>query len=171
METCKAEGSSLRATVEGIQRRLVRPPSLHSLSSISSARDRSNIMSCDSSQFEVNSTDFQKKREVKRREMRKKRLEDYLDPDLLSAVRARISGKQKRGGDQNKLMKELAFEWPVDELKWRSSEGVVDLGDGVDVIRSGGDEDDDSGTPFQRFERTALKRFKGVNDKQGWGEG
>ncbi|KAL7248325.1 hypothetical protein ACSBR2_003108 [Camellia fascicularis] len=160
MEKSKAEDSKPLATVEEIQRRLVRPPSLHSQSSTSSStRPRNDdITSSESS----SST---------------KRLEDYLDPILLSAIRAKIGGKRGLGGEMREKKEVEEFEWPVDELKVLMRE-AVELGDdddgGVDVIGGvvGDDVDGVCWSPFQRFERTALKRFKGgVKDKQGMGEG
>ncbi|XP_059643451.1 uncharacterized protein LOC132285295 [Cornus florida] len=166
----RGEGSSPLATVEQIQRRLVRPTtSLHSHSSTTI------ITPWD----DVNSTEFQRiKREGAKREVTNKRLEDYLDPVLLSAIRRKIGGKSKRDGGL-KLKRE--FEWPIDGLKvfaedlrrekgmkWRSSVGgAVDLDEDRDLIGGGGEDDEEeqvSCTPFQRFERAALKRFKGVGE-------
>ncbi|KAI8556615.1 hypothetical protein RHMOL_Rhmol05G0267900 [Rhododendron molle] len=175
------DGSSPLATIEQIRNRLVRPPSLHSQSSTSSTRPREDAASCYSSRFDANSTTLRRKREDQGRNVANKRLEDYLDPTILAAIRAEIGGKYRKGGGERKLIKEeVEFEWPVDELKaWtedlRSERGVVmkrrsdgeavDLGDDVDGIRGGRDDDDVGGgvccSPFQWFERTALKRFKG----------
>lgn len=90
--------------------------------------------------------DLQTKKEAKVREMENKKLEDYLDPALLSAVSSKI-GRQKKDGEMKKLKREIQkFQWPVDELKvfvndsrmektmdWSSDE-VVDLKDdnGID---------------------------------------
>ncbi|KAA8516436.1 hypothetical protein F0562_016729 [Nyssa sinensis] len=173
MEKSRAEDSSPLSTIEEIQRRLVRPPSLQSQSqsSITINKSRDDIVRCDSLLFDVNSSEFRRKREVTN-----KRLEDYLDPVLLSVIRTKIGGKRKRDGDMKLKSAEFEFEWPVDELKvftenclpteklmkWRSDNGVVDLNDDLNLI--GGVEEDEhevSFTPFQRFERMALKRFKG----------
>lgn len=49
--------------------------------------------------------------------MENKKLEDYLDPALLSAVSSKI-GRQKKDGEMKKLKREIQkFQWPVDELK------------------------------------------------------
>ncbi|KAH7866268.1 hypothetical protein Vadar_017917 [Vaccinium darrowii] len=180
--TSQADCLSPLATIEDIRNRLVRPPSLHSPSPTKStgARDDTSSSSCYTTPFDVNSIEFQRKRESNvRKFVTTRRLEDYLDPTLLSAARATIGGNRKRGGERKSQVQ--GFEWPVDELKvwkqdligseegivmkWRSDdEKAVDLGDDhVDVVRGGGDDDDDDGgccSPFQSFERTALKRFK-----------
>ena len=90
--------------------------------------------------------DLQTKQEAKTREMENKKLEDYLDPTLLSVVSSKI-GRQKKDVKMKKKKKEIEkFEWPVDELNvfvansrmvktvdWSSDE-VIDLKDdnGID---------------------------------------
>ncbi|XP_010654292.1 uncharacterized protein LOC104880171 [Vitis vinifera] len=134
MERSRGEAWSPLATVEEIQRRLIRPSYLLSppLTSF-----RNDVRSRE---------DLQTKKEAKVREMENKKLEDYLDPALLSAVSSKI-GRQKKDGEMKKLKREIQkFQWPVDELKvfvndsrmektmdWSSDE-VVDLKDdnGID---------------------------------------
>ncbi|XAR68953.1 hypothetical protein NMG60_11000377 [Bertholletia excelsa] len=150
MEKSRANSSSPLATIEEIQRRLTRPPSLRSQSTISYATARKSA--------------------AKERDAINKRLEDYLDPVLLSAIRAKIGRKRNREGAIYKPKElEIAFEWPVDELKalgegsmsekgakWRGYE-AVDLGDDVGGVRVGGGGEDEA---FEMFEREARKRFR-----------
>ncbi|XP_059428437.1 uncharacterized protein LOC132162188 [Corylus avellana] len=166
MHRSRAEGSSPLATVEDIQRRLLRPPSLHSTPPTSSISSPDGVPSSNSSQFKVSFTEF------KTMKKEKKKLEDYLDPVLLSTVSSKI-GRAKKVRPEAKPKKVAKdFEWPVDELNvfmadsksenrgnWRSDE-VVDLKDDLDLIGDSG-EGEESCTPFRRFERTALCRFKG----------
>jgi len=129
---------------------------------------RDGVPSSNSSQFKVS---FRESKTVKKE---KKKLEDYLDPVLLSAVSSKI-GRAKKVHPEAKPKKVAKdFEWPVDELKvfvadsksenrgnWRSDE-VVDLKDDLDLIGDSGEGGEESCTPFRRFERTALCRFKGL---------
>ncbi|OMO97189.1 hypothetical protein COLO4_14815 [Corchorus olitorius] len=152
----RTEDSTPLATVDDIQKRLLRPPSLHSppegLSSL---------------QLKVN---------LKQSGTVKKKLEDYLDPVILAAVSSKI-GRSKKAKTETKLKREVrGFEWPVDELKVfveedstiasyrarssRNSEAVVELNNDFDVIGDGGDEGEEIGSPFQRLEEMALKKFK-----------
>ncbi|KAH7553686.1 hypothetical protein JRO89_XS12G0042900 [Xanthoceras sorbifolium] len=163
------EESSPLATVDDIHRRLLRPPSLHS--PIEDAGGRS------SSQLKADSTPIiLKKREAKQRETTKRKLEDYLDPVLLRAISSEIRGQMKKNCEiTNPKPREIQdFEWPVDELKVlvedsridKRNKEAVNLGDDIDLIHEvdGGVADGDGefySTPFQRFERTALRRFNG----------
>ncbi|KAM4078018.1 hypothetical protein ACB094_09G003800 [Castanea mollissima] len=138
------ESSPLIATVQDIQKRLIRPFSLHSPPQISSPK--------------------------------KKKLEDYLDPVLLSAISSKIGRVKKQKvplllpETKKKLVVVKDFEWPVaaDELNAfvvadaRRSDQVVDLNndDSVDFIEEEESEESCSCTPFRRFEQSALKRFK-----------
>ncbi|GLT38914.1 hypothetical protein SLA2020_131300 [Shorea laevis] len=153
-ERARIEGSTPLATIEEIQKRLLRPSSLRS-------REY-----CEESQPKSSSSELPMTSE---RGTTKRKLEEYLDPVLLSAICAKIGGSNK---DSEMKMKRNVrdFEWPVDELKvfvddsrtenrayCRNSE-VVDLNSDTDVIGDCGDGE--IGTPFQHFEQTALKRFK-----------
>jgi hypothetical protein len=128
---------------------------------------RDGVPSSNSSQLKVSFT------ESKKLKKEKKKLEDYLDPVLLSAASSKI-GRAKKVRPEAKPKKVAKdFEWPVDELKlfvadsksenrgnWGSGE-VVDLKDDLDLIGDSG-EGEESCTPFRRFERTAFCRFKGL---------
>ncbi|XVE76358.1 hypothetical protein DITRI_Ditri12bG0165800 [Diplodiscus trichospermus] len=151
-EKIRLEDSSPLATVEDIQKRLLRPPSLHS-----------PLEGLNSSQSKVN---------LKRSGTVKRKLEDYLDPILLAVVSSKIS-RSKKEKTETKLKREVkGFEWPVNELKlfveedwnrssWRNRETVDIINNDLDVIGDGGDGDEEIGSPFQRLEKkTALKKFK-----------
>ncbi|KAK9290211.1 hypothetical protein L1049_008377 [Liquidambar formosana] len=172
MERSRAEGSSPLATVEEIQRRLLRPPPLLSPPPTSTITSRDDVPSRDSLQNKVNLMEFQIKKE---REVAKKKLEDYLDPVLLSAISSKIKS-EKENGDKKLKKRTRDFEWPVEELKvfmekprpkaradWRYKV-TVDLNDDRDVIEDFEAEAGESCTPFERFEQTALKLFQGVKD-------
>ncbi|XWS67054.1 hypothetical protein CRYUN_Cryun05aG0253600 [Craigia yunnanensis] len=151
-EKITLENSSPLATVEDIQKRLLRPPSLHSPPE------------------GLNS--WQSKVNLKQSGAVKKKLEDYLDPVLLAAVSSKI-GRSKKEKTETKLKREIkGFEWPVDELKVldeedsrnanrgsRRNREAVDLNNDIDVIGDGGDADEEIRCPFQSLE-TALKKFK-----------
>ncbi|CAK9174726.1 unnamed protein product [Ilex paraguariensis] len=171
MEKSRVEASSPLATVEDIQKRLVRPLSLPSQSSNPMVTSRDNLLRRNSSQFNTNSIELCRKREVTN-----KRLEDYLDPVLLSAMCSKIGGKRINSGEI-KLQREFdRFEWPVDELKEfvegsRTEKRVklerneaVNLPDDLDFIGGTSYESGDeevSCTPFRRFEKTAFKLLNG----------
>ncbi|KAF8396775.1 hypothetical protein HHK36_018407 [Tetracentron sinense] len=173
LETSRAEeeGSSPLATVEEIQRRLVRPSSLTSpISTIKSRNSCSDDVEgrC-SSQFQMSLTEIGRKGEEDEREMAKRKLEDYLDPVLLSAISSKL--KRKQYGGETKLTRiSTDFEWPVEELKafmdesriekrrkW-ISKAAVDLN--ADLEEAIVEEDEEPSTPFRRFEETVLKLFK-----------
>ncbi|MBA0760685.1 hypothetical protein Gotri_023413 [Gossypium trilobum] len=138
-ETIRLEDSSPLATVEDIQKRLLRPASLHS------PPEGSNSLA-----LKVNSK--QSGRTVK------KRLEDYLDPVILAEISSKIN-RSKKAKLETKFK---GFEWPVDELKvfveedsrnynggsWRNK--AIDHNDDFDVLRDGSDGDEEIGSPFQR---------------------
>ncbi|MBA0677476.1 hypothetical protein Goari_018882 [Gossypium aridum] len=177
-ESIRLEESSPLATVEDIQKRLLRPASLHSppyfllTLCLSKAalnfpfdliakfpffcREGSNSLA-----LKVNSK--QSGRTVK------KRLEDYLDPVILAGISSKIS-RSKKAKLETKFK---GFEWPVDELKvfveedsrnsnggsWRNK--AIDLNDDFGVLRDGSDGDEEIGSPFQRVgKKTALKKFE-----------
>ncbi|KAK7811188.1 hypothetical protein CFP56_011625, partial [Quercus suber] len=104
------ESSPLIATVQDIQKRLIRPSSLHSPPP------------------QISSPKKKKK---------KKQLEDYLDPVLLSAISSKIGRVKKQKVPllpemKKKLVMVKDFEWPVDELNAfvadaSRSDQVVDL--------------------------------------------
>lgn len=108
------------------------------------------------------------------REISTKKLEDYLDPVVLSAVRVKIGGKRKfdeekkiKSGNSNEF--EQFEKWSKEEKLPKSEQNeAVDLQNDSDWV---GDSDGDEGifcNPFLQFEKTALKRFnrQGVKDKQ-----
>ncbi|KAL2533756.1 Uncharacterized protein Adt_07107 [Abeliophyllum distichum] len=109
----------------------------------------------------------QKIREIKlTREISSKKLEDYLDPVLLSAVRAKIGGKRKFD-EEKKIKSGYSNEFDQFE-KWTKEEKLpkfekneaVDLQNDSDWI---GDSDGDEGifcNRFLQYEKTVLKRFK-----------
>ena len=181
MHGSRAQGSSSPlATVDDIQRRLLRPPSLQSPLPISSPYSLSlldfsislnSIFGCLIQLFGVPSSkpsQFKQEEEEMRetvKKKKKKKLEDFLDPVLLSAISSKI-GRVKKVPEMKpkKVIKD--FEWPVDELKAfvadSRSDQVVDLNNDFDFIqdRGNGAHEDQSCTPFRRFEQTALRRFK-----------
>ncbi|KAL4605094.1 hypothetical protein ACB092_09G003800 [Castanea dentata] len=109
------ESSPLIATVQDIQKRLIRPFSLHS-------PPPPQIPS-----------------------PKKKKLEDYLDPVLLSAISSKIGRVKKQ---------------KVPLLPETKKKLVVVNDDSVDFIEEEESEESCSCTPFRRFEQSALKRFK-----------
>lgn len=129
MERSRGEAWSPLATVEEIQRRLIRPSSLLSPSPTSFRSSTLFTSHLIQLQFSIHSCRCL-----------------ILDPALLSAVSSKI-GRQKKDGEMKKLKREIQkFQWPVDELKvfvndsrmektmdWSSDE-VVDLKDdnGID---------------------------------------
>ncbi|GAV69471.1 hypothetical protein CFOL_v3_12972 [Cephalotus follicularis] len=150
----RAEDSNPLSTIDEIQRRLLRPPSLHS---------SEHFRGLDSPQFKVSTT----RKEAKAIETTDKKLEDYLDPSLLSVISAKIGARVKEDTPKKPMKRE--FEWPVDELKvfiedsrisCRNDE-TINLNDDSDSIKDGGERQGVTCTPFGRFELTALKRFKG----------
>ncbi|KAE8649528.1 hypothetical protein Csa_017968 [Cucumis sativus] len=159
-------GFSARATVEDIRRRLLRPSSsLHSppptpFSLGKNAQDRN------SSQFEANYMRLSWSREAKKGETssKERKLEDYLDPVLLSAISSKISRLEKIPKITVKR-KVRDFEWDVDELRmWTEDTAVgkekidaVNLGNDSDnLIENDVDGDVKFSTPFQKFEQNAL---------------
>ena len=91
-----------------------------------------------------------------------------MDPVLLSAISSKIGRVKKQKVPllpemKKKLVVVKDFEWPVDELNAfvadaSRSDQVVDLNnDLVDFIE---EESEESCTPFRRFEQSALKRLK-----------
>ncbi|XVE96867.1 hypothetical protein REPUB_Repub02eG0260400 [Reevesia pubescens] len=147
------EDSTPLATVDDIQKRLLRPSSLHSPSLLNSTQLRVNL---------------------KENGTVKKKLEDYLDPVLLAAVSAKIGGSKKTKTGTKLKREDKGFEWPVDELKVfvedddsrnadrgsRKNREAVDLNSNFDVIGDGDVGDEEIRSPFQRFEKTALKKSK-----------
>lgn len=121
-------------------------------------------------QFEANYTGLNRKREAKEGEIvsKKKKLEDYLDPDLLSAITSKISRPKKV--PKMTLKREVKdFEWPVDELRMLMEDSVVGK-EKVNTVNLSNDSDDliendEDGSdvkfssPFQKFEQTALILF------------
>ncbi|XP_050945229.1 uncharacterized protein LOC127143764 isoform X2 [Cucumis melo] len=160
-------GFSPRATVEDIQRRLLRPSSsLHSppppptpFSLGKNAQDRN------SSQFEANYMRLSRSREISSKE---RKLEDYLDPVLLSAISSKINRFEKI--PRITVKREVRdFEWHVDELRmWTEDTAVgkekidaVNLGNDSDnLIENDVDGDVKFSTPFQKFEQNALVLFE-----------
>ncbi|KAL2554649.1 Uncharacterized protein Fot_08268 [Forsythia ovata] len=109
----------------------------------------------------------QKIREISlMKEISSKKLEDYLDPVLLSAVRAKIGGKRKFDEEKKNKSGYLnefdQFEkWPKEEKlpKFEKNEAVDLQNDSAWI----GDSDGDEGifcNRFLQFEKTVLKQFK-----------
>ncbi|XP_038877637.1 uncharacterized protein LOC120069887 isoform X2 [Benincasa hispida] len=119
-------GFSPRATVEDIQRRLVRPSSsLHSLPPTPFSRGKA-AQGRISSQFEAKYMRLYQNREAKKGETasKKRKLEDYLDPVLLSAVSSKISRMEKI--PKMTVKREVRdFEWPVNELRMLMEDTTV----------------------------------------------
>lgn len=123
MERSREEAWSPLASTEDIQRRLIRPSSLRFTPPISfplstplrlpllntAVPHRSDARSRENSPT---------KKEARARETENKKLEDYLDPALLSVLSSKI-GRHK-DVEMKKQKRERAmekFRWPVDELK------------------------------------------------------
>ncbi|PPR80624.1 hypothetical protein GOBAR_AA40090 [Gossypium barbadense] len=179
-ENIRLEDSSPLATVEDIQKRLLRPASLHSppyfllplcLSKADLNFPFDLIAKFPSSFFagKVSNSLALKVNSKQSGRTVKKRLEDYLDPVILAAISSKIS-RSKKVKLETKFK---GFEWPVDELKvfveedsrnsnggsWRNK--AIDLNDDFDVLRDGSDGDEEIGSPFQRVgKKTALKKFE-----------
>ncbi|CAB4314906.1 unnamed protein product [Prunus armeniaca] len=142
------------ATVEEIQRRLVRPSSTSisppPTSTFSLPDDfQSCHMAPDSSQFKLRTTT--------------KKLEDYLDSVLLSQISSKLSRAKKVPETKLQEREVKDFEWPIDELKVLadSDKDDVNLKEDLDLIEEFGDRDVESCTPFRRFEQITARRFKG----------
>ncbi|XP_058099200.1 uncharacterized protein LOC131243704 [Magnolia sinica] len=142
--SCRCDGSSTIATVDEIQRRLHRPipPPPSSRPSFST-----DIKLHDSIE--------------KERDSEKKKLEDYLDPILLSAISSKMKGNRRNG--EKKRKRDAEFEWPTEDLRVffedaRSEwiDGAVSLDDDLETTVK---EDGGSGSPFRRFEETVLTLF------------
>ncbi|KAG6697345.1 uncharacterized protein LOC122276382 isoform X1 [Carya illinoinensis] len=161
MHGSRAEGSSPLATIEDIQRRLLRPSSHHStsqISTISSSLD--GLGSHNSSQLKVSFTESLRKQDAKEMEKTrtktKRKLEDYLDPFLISTISSKI-GVVKKVLETKPKKDTEDFEWPVDELKvfaadssskkganWRSNKAVDLEKDNSELSSKGGDEGEES---------------------------
>ncbi|CAI9098218.1 OLC1v1034828C1 [Oldenlandia corymbosa var. corymbosa] len=104
----EAETSTSMATIENIQKRLIRP-------SLQSQPWSGRINSQISSKFTVNSTALMMK---KTQETRIRKLEDYLHPVLLSTAREKISGNRKKhhGAEIKKATKCAVQEF--DLFRW-----------------------------------------------------
>lgn len=109
-------------------------------------------------------------REAKKGETssKERKLEDYLDPVLLSAISSKISRLEKIPKITVKR-KVRDFEWDVDELRmWTEDTAVgkekidaVNLGNDSDnLIENDVDGDVKFSTPFQKFEQNALVLFE-----------
>ncbi|KAF5476048.1 hypothetical protein F2P56_007791 [Juglans regia] len=154
MHGSRAEGSSPLATIEDIQRRLLRPSSHHSTSQISTISSSDGLGSHNPSQLKVSFTESLRKQDAKEMEKTrtKRKLEDYLDPFLISTISSKI-GVVKKVLETKPKKDTEDFEWPVDQLKvfvadssskncanWRSNK-AVDLGkDNPELSGKGGDE-------------------------------
>ncbi|KAG5582882.1 hypothetical protein H5410_053509 [Solanum commersonii] len=102
----------------------------------------------------------------------KVRLEDYFDLSLLSATRAKMNSSLKKQSRKMKLKSKFEeFVWPAEgdhhdselysENSRRTDEAIVDLkNDNDDSFGDGEDNHVCCVDPFQRFESTALMRFK-----------
>ncbi|KAM5560104.1 hypothetical protein ABKV19_021320 [Rosa sericea] len=144
--------SSPLATVDDIQRRLIRPSSASSpppISTFSSPpEDRRAQIQKHSSQSKLRQTNY--------------KLEDYLDLNLLADVSSRI-GRAKKVETTSLKKEDGDFKWPVNELKVlvvESGKEAVNLNDDVDLTEEVVDGDAETCTAFRRFERSALRRFR-----------
>ncbi|KAK9920677.1 hypothetical protein M0R45_029225 [Rubus argutus] len=149
--------SSPLATIDDIQRRLLRPSSTSSPPPISTfpspPEDGRVQIQKHSSQFKVRTTD---------------KLEDFLDLNLLAELSSKISRAKKVQAPETRSLKNEVrdFEWPVNDLKVLVVESAADkeavnLNDDLDLIAEFGDGDAETCSPFRRFERTGLRRFRG----------
>ncbi|KAG7964783.1 hypothetical protein I3843_09G188000 [Carya illinoinensis] len=165
MHGSRAEGSSPLATIEDIQRRLLRPSSHHSTSQISTISSSLSLSldglgSHNSSQLKVSFTESLRKQDAKEMEKTrtktKRKLEDYLDPFLISTISSKI-GVVKKVLETKPKKDTEDFEWPVDELKvfaadssskkganWRSNKAVDLEKDNSELSSKGGDEGEES---------------------------
>ncbi|KAJ8899737.1 hypothetical protein K2173_019436 [Erythroxylum novogranatense] len=125
----RRESTAEQRSAEDIQKRLARPPSSTSKLSLSLI----------DAVFKVNPTQFNAKSEEtnETKKRMKRKLEDYLDPVLISKTAAEMSSK--RGI--------RCSDWSIDEI------GTVH--DNFKAF------DLETCTPFEQFEQTASKRFKG----------
>ena len=92
-----------------------------------------------------------------------------MDPVLLSAISSKIGRVKKQKVPllpemKKKLVMVKDFEWPVDELNAfvadaSRSDQVVDLNND-NLVDFNEEESEESCTPFRRFEQSAIKRFK-----------
>lgn len=97
------------------------------------------------------------------------KLEDFLDLNLLAEVSSKISRAKKVQAPETRSLKNEVrdFEWPVNDLKVLVVESAADkeavnLNDDLDLIAEFGDRvDAETCSPFRRFERTGLRRFRG----------
>lgn len=100
---------------------------------------------------------------------KKKKLEDYLDPVLLSAITSKI-GRAKKVPKMTPKKEVEDFLWPVDELRMLMEDSEVGK-EKIDTVNLNTDSDnlvenDEDGsdvkfsTPFQKFEQTALILFE-----------
>lgn len=100
----------------------------------------------------------------------KRKLEDYLDPVLLSAISSKISDRVKKNSEtRTKSKREVEnFEWPVDELQVFTEDSrtvkkrneAVNLNNDLDLKVDGEETDGEFCSPF--------RRQRGLT---GWGQG
>uniref|UniRef100_M1ARL7 Uncharacterized protein n=1 Tax=Solanum tuberosum TaxID=4113 RepID=M1ARL7_SOLTU len=167
MDKHGVEASSPLATIEDIQKRLTRPQ--QSSSTVIAISPHLYELQQDNS-TNVDSSPLQKRRKSI---AVKVRLEDYFDLSLLSATRAKMNSFLKKQSRKMKLKSEFEeFVWPAEgdhhdsELysennSRRTDEAIVDLkNDNDDSFGDGEDNHVCCVDPFQRFESTALMRFK-----------
>ncbi|KAM3340161.1 hypothetical protein P3S68_030031 [Capsicum galapagoense] len=167
------EAWSPLAKIKDIHKRLVRPPQQSSSSSVTSSH-LYELQHENSSQSKLNLDPSPLQKRRKSRAV-KVRLEDYFDQSLLSAVRANMNGPLKKQSRKMNVENEFEeFVWPAADdhhysemfsesnRRRRTDEAIVDLkNDNDDDSFGDGEENDVIGLdPFQRFESTALMRFK-----------
>ncbi|KZV51793.1 hypothetical protein F511_11481 [Dorcoceras hygrometricum] len=149
----EASCSSPLATVEEIQKRLLRPLDSQPLSSYNAMNQS----------FYEN----QKNRGAElKREVVNRRLEDYLDPKLLCAAREIIWSQKRKIGGESRLTRRTSVEFDefdrksgiYNELKKAKIEKNIGAADLKSDSNSMGDCEFRCGH-FSQFERTALKRF------------
>ncbi|PQQ06849.1 hypothetical protein Pyn_32976 [Prunus yedoensis var. nudiflora] len=178
------------ATVEEIQRRLVRPSSTsisppptstfsssstYTLSPLSLSLSthtplrNSSVISISIADSRVSCRDYvqscHKAPDSSQFKLRTttKKLEDYLDSVLLSQISSKLSRAKKVPETKLEKREVKDFEWPIDELKVLadSDKDDVNLKEDLDLIEEFGDRDVESCTPFRRFEQITARRFKG----------
>lgn len=123
------------------------------------ARNRCNAM-------RQSSHEIQKTRETEsKREVANRRLENYLDPELLCAVRAKIESQNRKIGREAKFTRRTSIEFDEFDRKFgnynEQKKAKIEKRGAAD-LKSDRDSTGDSDffcSYFSHFERTALKRF------------
>ncbi|XP_059296403.1 uncharacterized protein LOC132049562 [Lycium ferocissimum] len=149
--------------------RKLTPPQQSSSSVI--APNLSELQHDHSSQSKLDTSPLQKRRKSRVVKVtNNERIEDYFDLSLLSTIRAKMKSSLKKQIRKMKVKSEFEeFAWPVgdhdssevfSECKRRTDEAIVDLKNDDDSFGEGEENHVNGVDPFQRFESTALMRFK-----------